>query len=214
MSGAIFLAPNASPARAGSPFDRLVDDWQSIHDYSVTIDAHEEMGDQSDEHELRYLFVKPDHARLDVVSGTKSGTTIVWNGGDSVVAYRRSMSFFKIHGNVRQKDLTSLRGNGVLSPDLGDLVACFGDHRDALQVGEGPVVDGEPTDEISLPYKDVTCPDDPPVDRGAVTLDVLDLSRKSGMIVERRRYAGDEVVERWSLKDYSIDSGLTDADLR
>ncbi len=213
-AGAVFLALSAAPAGAGSPFDRLVDDWQSIHDYSVTIDAHEVLGDQTDQHELHYSFVKPDHARLDVISGSKSGSTIVWNGGDSVVAYRRSMSFLKMHGSPTQKDLTSLRGNGVLSPNMGDLVACFGEHRESLEVRDGPLVDGDPTDEIALPYKDVACPDDPPADRGAVTLDVLDVSRKTGMIVQRTRFAGDVQVERWALKDYVIDSGLTDSDIR
>ena len=64
-----------------------------------------------------------------------------------------------------------------------------------------------------LPYLDVTCPDDSPSDRG-VTLDVLDVSRRTGLIMERRRYEGETVVERWELKDYRIDSGLSDADLR
>ncbi len=32
------------------------------------------------------------------------------------------------------------------------------------------------------------------------------------MIARRTRYAGDEAVERWQLKDYVIVAGLTDAD--
>jgi hypothetical protein len=202
------------PSATSSPFDRLASDWQGMHDYSVTIDAHEELGSESDEHELHYAFRKPDRARLDVVNGTRSGTTIVWSGGPGVVAYRRSMSFLKMHGDPRQKDLTSLRGNGVLSPNIGDLVSCFGEHREELVERSGPVIDGEATDEIALPYKDVSCPDDPPADKGAITLDVLDVSHKTGLILMRKRYAGDEVVERWELKDYVIDSGLRDADLR
>jgi outer membrane lipoprotein-sorting protein len=217
QNAALGRSPSASTSAAGapaSPFERLASDWQSMHDYSVTIDAHEELGAETDEHELHYAFRKPDRARLDVVNGTRSGTTIVWSGGSSVVAYRRSMSFLKMHGDPRQKDLTSLRGNGVLSPNIGDLVACFGEHREELIERSGPVIDGEATDEIALPYKDVTCPDDPPADKGAITLDVLDVSHKTGLILMRKRYAGDEVVERWELKDYVIDSGLRDADLR
>ena len=210
---ALFFAALGLPAPAEDAFDRLESVWSGLHDYSVTIDEYEVMGNETSVHELHYAFKKPNHARLDVVAGTKSGSTIVWNGGDGVIAYRRKMSFFKIHGTVHDHDLTSLRGNGILSPNMGDLLACFGEHRALLREREGPVIDGDPTDELVLPYLDVTCPDDSPSDRG-VTLDVLDVSRRTGLIMLRRRYEGETVVERWELKDYRIDSGLSDADLR
>jgi hypothetical protein len=187
--------------------------WTGLHDYSVTIQEREVLGTQSSEHVLHYAFQKPSRARVDVISGTKSGTTIVWNGGDRVIAYRRNLSFFKKHGGVRDRDLTSLRGNSILSADLGDIVACFGEHRAALIERDGPSIEDEATEEVALPYTGVSCQDDSESDR-AVTLDVLDLSRRTGLILMRTRYEGDEVVERWLLSDYRIDPGLTDADLQ
>lgn len=210
---AALMLLSVMPASAGDAFDRLVATWSHLHDYSVTIEAHEVLGSESDDHELRYTFRKPDRARLDILAGTKSGSTIVWDGGDSVVAYKRSFSLFKMHGNPRQKDLTSLRGNGILSPNMGDLIACFQEHRDAINEHDGPLVEGESTDEIALKYADVSCPDDPPVDR-SVTLDVLDVSKKSGLVLMRKRYEGDEIVERWELKDYKVDANLPDSELR
>ena len=59
----------------------------------------------------------------------------------------------------------------------------------------------------------MSCPDDPVSDKG-VTLDVLDVSKKTGLILMRRRYEGDQVVERWQLKDYKIDPGPGQAALR
>jgi len=201
------------PAGAGDAFDRLESVWAGLHDYSVTIVAHEVLGDQTSEHELRYSFVKPHNARLDVVEGTKSGSTIVWSGGDHVTAYRRNMSFFKMHGGVKDRDLTSLRGNSILSPNMGDLLACFAEHRSTLREHDGPTIDGDPTDELALPYTDVACPDDSSSDR-AITLDVLDVSKRTGLILTRKRYEGDALVERWELKDYKIDSGLAVSDLK
>lgn len=212
FSGA--LAALAVPAGAGSAFDRFQDAWNGVHDYSVTIESHEQLGTASDEHEFFYAFRKPDRARLDVVKGPRSGGTILWEGGDRVTAYKRAMSIFKMHASAWDKNLTSLRGNGILSTNMGDVVACFGAHRAALREREGPLVEGEATDEIELPYDGVQCPDDPPADRGTVTLDVLDISKATGMVVQRRRYAGDEVVERWELKEYRIDSGLDDSEFR
>ncbi len=213
LTCALFFVALAGTARAEDTFDRLESFWANLHDYSVTIEEHEVMGNETSEHEIHYAFRKPDHARLDVVTGTKSGSTIVWNGGDRVTAYRRNLSFFKIHGGVKDHDLTSLRGNSVLSPNMGDLLACFGQHRAAIREYDGPVVEGESTDEVALPYKDVQCPDDSVSDR-TITLDVLDVSKRTGLILQRKRYEGDAVVEQWELKDYKIDSGLSDADLR
>jgi hypothetical protein len=214
LSGAALALLAIGPVRATSEdgFDRLEATWAHLHDYSVTIEAHEVLGTESDDHELRYMFRKPDHARLDVLAGTKSGSTIVWNGGDTVIAYRRNLSLFKMHGNVRQKDLTSLRGNSILSPNMGDIIACFEQHRDAIHEHDGPVVDGEATDEVALTYADISCPDDSPSDRG-VTLDVIDVSKKTGLALLRRRYEGDEIVERWQLRDYKLDE-LPDSDLK
>ena len=201
-------------ASAGSGFERFADRWSQLHDYSVTIDAHEVLGAQTDEHEYWYAFRKPESARLDIVAGSRSGATELWNGGDGIVAYKRAMSFFKKHGHVKDRDLTTLRGNDIMMPNMGDLVACFAAHRDSLQEKAGPEIDGEPTDEILLPYGGVACPDDSDTDRSAVTLDVLDVSRATGLVLIRTRFQGDVPVERFTMKDYKIDSGIDDGTLR
>ena len=213
--GAVLVAWTALPAgaSAGPTFDRLVENWTRLHDYTVTIEAHEVLGDRTADNVLRYAFRKPDRARLDVVAGTQNGSTMVWSGGERVVGYRRGMSLFKMHGELHDKMLTSLRGNDILSPNLGDIVDCFAKYRDRVEEREGPPVEGEPTAEVMLPYADVSCPDDPPVDK-AVTLDVLDISKRTGLIVERKRFAGEQMVERWTLKDFKADSGLADTDLK
>ncbi len=195
----------ALPVGAEDSLARLEANWNALHGYSVTIDAHEVLGTQTADSELHYAFTKPSHAELDVLAGNKSGSTILWDGGDRVVAYRRNMSFFKMHGGVWDRDLTSLRGNSIVSPNLGDLIACFGAHRDALREREGPVIDGQETDELALSYSGISCPDDSPADR-AITLDELDISRKSGLVVMRKRFEGEALVERWELKDYKLDA--------
>jgi hypothetical protein len=210
----LLLTPAGAPAAPASSFERLEALWSGIQDYSMTIDAHEVLGDQSAENELHFAFKRPDHARLDILTGLRSGSTIVWGGGDRVTAYMRLFSFFKMHGDARQKDLTSLRGNGILNPNMGDVIACFAAYRDQLREHDGPEIAGKPTDEIELPYRGVECPDDPPADRGTVTLDVLDVDRQSGLVITRKRYEGDAVVERWDMADWRINAGLSDRDLR
>jgi outer membrane lipoprotein-sorting protein len=113
-------------AVAETALERLAGAWSSIHDYGVTIDAHEVLGRSSQDRVLRYVFRKPAQARLDLMAGRRSVATILWRGGDSVVAYRPGLSFLKVHGSPEDRRLTSLRGNGVRTAVLGDIVACFG----------------------------------------------------------------------------------------
>jgi len=200
------LLVTALPLGAASGFDLMQQRWETLAGYSVTIESHEVMGDQSDDHEFHYSFHKPTHAQLDIVRGTRSGGTILWEGGDGVVAYKRPFTILREHANAWDVNLTSLRGNGILSSNMGDLIDCLGAHRGALREKPGPVLDGVATDEISLAYAGFTCPDDSTTDRGAVTLDVVDVASATGLVLLRTRYQGSAVVERWELKDYKIDA--------
>ncbi len=187
-----------------SAFDHLMADWKALQGYSMTIESHEVLGDRVSDHELRYTFTKPHHAQLDVVTGNKSGSTMVWDGGPTASAYKRGLlSFVKIRGGVYDADLTSLRGNGVLSPDMGDLIACFNAYRSRLQERSGPAIGGQPTDVVSLPYAGVSCPDDSTTDK-AVTRDAIYISRSTGLILRQKRYVGAKLVERFDLTDYKI----------
>jgi len=209
------LAAGGMPAGAATSLpalDRMAATWKNLHDYSVTIEGHEVLGDRTSDNEFHYAFRKPHEARLDVITGNKSGSTILWDGGDRVTAYRRRLSFFKMHGSAHAVDLTSLRGNGVLNPDEGDVIACLDAHRDRIAERDGPTVEGEGTDELAFSNANISCPDDPATDKD-VTLDVIDVSKRTGLVVMRKRYIGNEVVERWQLKDFKVDSGLTDGDL-
>lgn len=189
---------------ADQVLDRLSAAWNGLHGYSVMIDAHEVLDGKVDDHELHYVFEKPQHAELDVVGGSQTGATIVWNGGDRLTFYKRGLSFFKMHAGLHDKAMTSLRGNTLLAGDMGDILTCFEAHRDALTETDGPELEGAKTSEIRMNYHGAPCPDDPPADRN-VTLDVIDVSEASGLVVERRRYEGDALVERWDLTGYKLD---------
>jgi len=187
--------------------------WEGITDYQMTIEAHEVLGDDSADSELHYAFKRPERARLDVITGNNSGATVLLEPGNRVEAYKRGFALFRKHGDVYDKDLTSLRGNSIRNPIFGDVIDCFNAHKSDLRQSVGPVVDGEATDEVALPYANVTCPDDPAADRGVITLDVLDIARDTGLIVMRKRYIGTEVVERWEISDYKVNEGLTEDQL-
>jgi hypothetical protein len=203
----------ATGARADA-FDRLVASWTLVNDYVVTIETMETLGTKTTHSVLEYSFRKPDRAKLEVLRGTSAGAVLVWEGGTDVTAYKRGFfSAFKLHLDIQDPRVTSLRGNGVLSPDLGEILACFSAHRSDVNVEPGPEIAGAATEAIALTYAGFTCPQDSSIDR-VVTRDVLDVSIATGIAVHRERYAGSTLVESYDLQSYSVNKGLADSVFR
>ncbi|MGP6159271.1 MAG: hypothetical protein ACLPYS_17495 [Vulcanimicrobiaceae bacterium] len=194
-----------------SPLARLSAAWSLLDDYSMTIETTEWTRGTAVQEVLRYAFRKPALARLEVVAGPRRGAVLVWRGGPKVVAYQRGFLLFKIVAGVTSARVTSPRGNGILTPNLGDVLDCFAAHGQNVRESAGPSVDGAPSDAIALDYRGGSaCPDDSSQDR-AVTRDVLYVSRDSGYVVERERYEGDTLVERYLIRDLVVNSNLPDS---
>jgi hypothetical protein len=187
--------------------------WSNVHDYRLTIDAHEVLDGRTQTQVLSYAFRAPDRARLEVLSGPEYGAIVVWYGGADAIAYRRGLALFKLHAPARDPRLTSLRGNGVLTPDFAAIIGCFEAHADRVHELPGPAVDGQATVAIVLAHGGVDCSTDSAVDR-AVTRDILFVSRRTNLPVLRARYVAEQLVERWQLKGLRTNEALGDSDFR
>jgi len=188
-------------------------EWSHVWDYSMTIDAREFRQGQSQQEVLRYSYRRPDRARLEILDGALLGAVVLWFGNDQATAYRRGLRLFKVRLAPSDGRVTSLRGNGVLTPNVDAILACFADHRSRVTEGPGPLVEGIPTVAIALEFTGFTCPTDSPFDWD-VTRDVLYVSLKTHLPVLRERYAAEQLVERWELHDLRLNSGLTDSTFR
>ena len=112
---------------------------------------------------------------------------------------------------MTDKTVTSIRGNTVRAADPGDVLQCFENHRANLAAAPGPTIDGVTTEELAMDRTTgASCPDDSVADH-AVTRDVLMISSDSQLPVERLRYVGAALVERWHLTNLKLNSGLTPA---
>ena len=200
-------------AALAAALSALTLEWSHVRDYSLTIDAREFRQGRSQQEVLRYSYRRPNRARLEILDGAQRGSVVVWFGDDRASAYRRGLRLFKLYLAPSDGRVTSLRGNGVLTPNFDAILACFADHRSRVTEGPGPRVDGIPTVAIALEYAGFTCATDSPFDRD-VTRDVLYVSSKTNLPVLRERYAAEQLVERWELRDLRLNSGLTDSAFR
>jgi hypothetical protein len=202
----------ATLALAGA-FAALQNEWSHIRDYTVNVEAHEVIDGRAFTDVLRYAYRRPDRARLEITSGAQRGSVVIWNGDDRATAYRRGLSFLKLRFGVKDRRVTSARGNGILTPNFDTIIRCFEAHPQSISESPGPAIDGDATTAITLTRDGFACPEDSTLDHD-LTRDVLYVSNRTHLPLLRERYAGSARVEAWKLTNLKINSGLTDRDLR
>jgi hypothetical protein len=206
-------AASPSPASHATPvLDQIAARMAHAHDYAVTIDAHEVDGSRVDDRVMRFWYLAPNHAKLEVENGKGAGTRLIWSGGDRVQVRGGIFSVLPITLDLHDSRITSPRGNTMLRAEFGPTVDCFVAHRSAVTETPGSEVGGKATVLITLAVPSgIDCPADSAKDR-AVTKDMLTVERDSAIVIERQRFVGDTLVERWKLSDVKFDAGLTEAD--
>jgi hypothetical protein len=214
--GTLVLVSLALPAGAAArapELDRLVESWSAIHDFEVTITAHEVAGTQRQDRTFRYSFLRPDHAKLELLDGPMRGAVAVWNGGSTVTAHKRGLfAAFKESFDLHDHHVTSLRGNGLVTPELSAALRCFADHPQNVTEAAGPQLGTVAT--VAVSYENpagLHCDSDSAADV-AVTKDVFLVDPATHLPLRRMRYEGTTLVEDWELRDLQINPPLVAAD--
>jgi outer membrane lipoprotein-sorting protein len=172
-----------------SAFDEA---WAKIQDYTVSLKVHEALGSQTQDRTYDYWFLKPHYAKTAITSGDGRGGGGVWVGGDQVSGHQGGViSFIHLKVDLHDRRATSLRGYTLPDGLFPNTVERYRTIKGTLSERNGPVVNGEATDEVELKIANPT---------NDVTRMLLYLSKTTHMPVRQLRYAGDKVVtdETWS----------------
>jgi hypothetical protein len=163
--------------------------WVGISGYSARVTASEQLGTQTQQEVFDYTFVKPSSATMHVITGPNAGVTVVWSGGTTVVAHRGSglSAMFKKTSPLHDPQVTTIRGSSLDQLSFGAILTHGADTAGVVSAGNGPVIDGVPTDEVSL------VPTNAVIDTG-LTLEVVDLSKVTHLPVRLSGYEGSTLV--------------------
>jgi hypothetical protein len=163
--------------------------WVGISGYSTRVTVSEQLGTQAQQEVFDYTFVKPSSATMHVITGPNAGVTVVWNGGTTVVAHRGSglSAVFKKTFPLHDPHVTTIRGSSLDQLSFGAILTHGADTAGVVSGGNGPVIDGVPTDEVSL------VPTNSVIDTG-FTLEVVDLSKVTHLPVRLSGYEGSALV--------------------
>ncbi len=194
-------AENAQSAITG--FDEA---FSKVNDYTVTVRAHEVLGDRTQDRTYNYWFKRPNLAKTLIVDGDGKGSGGVWNGGDSVSGHQGGMLAF-IHLKVGLHDgrAVSLRGYTIPEGLLQNEVNKYKTIKGELSEHAGPTLDGVATDQVELKPAD-------PAANGGVTRMVIYLSHATHFPVRQIRYAGGTSVADETFVNLRTNVGLSDSD--
>lgn len=202
-ASAVAPAVRAAPAPAISAFD---DAFGRVHDYTMTVTAHEVRGSDVQDRVYHYWFMKPHFAKIEVVSGAGAGSGGVWAGGDRVSGHQGGfLSHFHLKVGLHDGRATSLRGYTIPDGLLQNEVDKYREIKGDLSQRSGPVIAGSPTDMVELR------PANPSAVDGLTRMDIF-LSKTTHMPLRQLRYQGDEMVAEDSFSELKLNVGLSAQD--
>jgi hypothetical protein len=173
--------------------------WVGISGYSARVTASEQLGSKTQQEVFDYTFLKPSSATMHILTGNNAGVTVVWSGGTTVVAHRGSglTAMFKKTFPLHDPQVTTIRGSSLDQLSFGAILTHGADTAGVVAEGNGPTIDGVPTDEVTL------VPTNAVIDTG-LTLEVVDLSKVTHLPVRLSGYEGPTLVRTIDFSDVDV----------
>jgi outer membrane lipoprotein-sorting protein len=180
--------PVATQPSAWVAFERA---WANVTAYSATVAVFEREGTQVQSTVLDYTFRKPSSATVHFDAGANAGVTVVWNGGDTVVAHRGSglAALFKKTFPLHDPQVTTIRGSSIDQLSFAAILAHSQGTPGIVSQEAGPAILDIPTEAITLiPTSSVA--------NAGLTREVVDISVPTSLPLRVLGYVGDTLVRQ------------------
>ena len=204
LAAAAVIAPaSAATVPAITAFEQT---FAKVNDYTVIVNAHEVLGNQTQDRTYRYMYKRPHLVKTQILSGPGSGGGAVWTGGDTVSGHQGGILAF-IHLTVGLHDgrATSLRGYTITDGILQNQVGKYTTMKGTLSERNGPVIGGQDTTLVELKIA-------PGAGEPGETRAVIYFSKSTHLPVAQIRWSGDQIISREFWTDLHTNVGLRDSD--
>jgi outer membrane lipoprotein-sorting protein len=180
-------AQNAEPP-AWAAFKEV---WKNVTSYSATVIVVEREGTEVRSSILDYTFHKPSSATVHFTAGPNAGVTVVWNGGNTVVAHRGTgfAALFKKTFSLHNPRVTTIRGSSIDQLSFAAILAHSQGTPGIVSQEVGPAILDIPTEAVTL------VPTSSVADTG-LTREVVDISMPTGLPLRILGYEGNTLVRQ------------------
>lgn len=176
--------------------------WTGISGYTATVTVFERRGDEVQNVAFAYTFDKPSSATVHVIKGPNAGVTLVWNGGDSVIAHRGSglAALFKKTMSLHDPLVRTIRGSSIDQLSFAAILAHAQNTAGPVSESFGPVIDGVPTADVTLiPASSTT--------NTGLTREVVDISLSTSLPVRVLGYNETTLVRQIDFTNVRVKPG-------
>ncbi|HEX5275108.1 MAG TPA: hypothetical protein VFW34_07520 [Candidatus Rubrimentiphilum sp.] len=204
LAAAALIAPaSAATVPAITAFQET---FAKVDDYTVIVNAHEVLGNQTQDRTYRYMFKRPHLVKTQILSGPGTGGGGVWTGGDTVSGHQGGiLSFIHLTVGIHDGRATSLRGYTIPDGILQNQVGKYTSIKGTLSERNGPVIGGQETTLVELKIA-------PGAGEPGETRAVIYFSKATHLPVAQIRWAGDQIISREFWTDLRTNVGLKDSD--
>jgi outer membrane lipoprotein-sorting protein len=180
-------AQNAEPPA----WAKFKDVWKNVTSYSATVVVFERERTEVLSSILDYTFRKPSSATVHFSAGPNAGVTVVWNGGNTVIAHRSTgiAALFKKTFSLHDARVTTIRGSSIDQLSFAAILAHAQVTPGIVSQDIGPAILDIPTDAVTL------VPTSSLADTG-LTREVVDISVPTGLPLRVLGYEGNTLVRQ------------------
>jgi len=173
--------------------------WANITSYSASVAIFERQGSEVQSSVLDFTFTKPSTATVHFTEGVNAGVTLVWDGGDTVVARRGSglMGLFSKRFPLHDPQVTSIRGSSIDQLSFASIIAHPQAMAGTVSQEPGPLVLGIPTQAVTLVATSSAA------DTG-LTREVVDIAVPTNLPVRIIGYQGTTLVRQIVISNLKV----------
>jgi hypothetical protein len=206
---ALLLVASVSYAQAPTPeglLNTLKTKWTSIQDYQSKMRSRNRLGEQTDEKKLEFSFKRPHQVRTEVIDGDKKGSVLTRDASGKIRGKKGGvLGIVAITLSEDDERVSNLRGRKFYLADWGSVLKEF---FDAAKKGwKLTMLPDEKFNESDC-YVLKAEGSDP---RSPVTRDVIYIEKASSLILCRRQYEGQTLVNEVVWWDIHLNVGLDDS---
>jgi outer membrane lipoprotein-sorting protein len=193
---------SAVPSRSSSALSAFKSAWAAVTAYSATITVSERKNAKVQNmvtKVFKYTFRRPSTVTVDVVGGPKSGVSLLWTGGTTVIAHRGSGlgGMLKKTLSLHDPQITTARGSSIDELSFGHILAHA--QQTPGKISQGPVetINGVATEAVTL------IPTRPATDAG-YTREIIEISRTTHLPLRVLGYQGPTLVRKIDFVDVKV----------
>jgi outer membrane lipoprotein-sorting protein len=199
------VASTAHSQSAQEIFSKAEASWKGIRDYRCMMQSNNKLGQEKDLKKVDFAFKRNHQVRMEVLDGKNKGSVVARNDSGRIKGKKGGiLGVVAVTLGETDERILNLRGRKFYEADWGTVLKEFSDR---LKAGWNVVVQGE--EEVSGSPCDILVATGR--ESGSkVTKDMMWIDKKNHLVLRRKQYEGEDLINEVVWWDIQVNSGLGD----